>query len=363
MAHKDFLLFAGNSHLDFARSIARQLGVFLHEPDESDRRGPTIKWFSNGNVLVDPKVNVRGKHCFVIQSQAPGRALIGKTESGEDIFGVNLTVSDMIIELYWMVHALTCAGARVTVVTPYLPYIRSDKQDHPRASIGARTFADLLTSVGARGIIIMEPHFQQIHGFFDQKTIKVDTLNMKPIFAYEILANSQRDKTVFVAPDIGEAKHLGPFVNMLKMDIAIINKERIADNEKAHAQHMVGEVKDRDCWVIDDETMSCGTLIEAADFCMEKGAASLRAAICHPVLTSAEGLRRVEQHPLIKELLVTDTIPVPPEKRISKLRVRSVAPEFARAIEILAARPGEDNSLDAFKESLYTPINDLMKRQ
>lgn len=96
---------------------------------------------------------------------------------------------------------------------------------------------------------------------------------------------------------------------------------------------------------------------------MEKGAASLRAAICHPVLTSAEGLRRVEQHPLIKELLVTDTIPVPPEKRISKLRVRSVAPEFARAIEILAARPGEDNSLDAFKESLYTPINDLMKRQ
>ena len=76
MAHKDFLLFAGNSHLGFARAIARQLGVVLHEPDESDRRGPTIKWFSNGNVLVDPKINVRGKHCFVIQTQAPGRALI-----------------------------------------------------------------------------------------------------------------------------------------------------------------------------------------------------------------------------------------------------------------------------------------------
>jgi ribose-phosphate pyrophosphokinase len=363
MANKDFMLFAGNSHLNFARAVAAELGVPLHEPDESDRRGPTIKWFSNGNVLVDPKVNVRGKNVFVIQTQAPGRALIGKTESGEDIFGVNLTVSDMIIELYWMVHALTCAGARVTAVTPYLPYIRSDKQDHPRAAIGARTFADLLTSVGARGIVMMEPHFQQIHGFFDQKQIKVDAMNMKPIFAYEILKHSEHAKTVFVAPDIGEAKHLGPFVNMLKMDIAIINKERASDNESARVQHMVGNVTDRDCWLIDDETMSGGTLIEAADFCLAKGARSLRAAICHPVLTSMEGLRKIEEHPLIKELLVTDTIPVPPEKRISKLRIRSLVPEFARAIQILAAQPGEDNSLDAFKESLYRPINKLLKLQ
>jgi len=147
---QDFLLFSGNSHLEFARGLARQLGVPLHEPDESDRRGPTIKWFTNGNVLVDIKCNVRGKRVFVVQTQAPGYALIGKTPEGQDIYGPALSVSDMLIELYWMVHTLTCAGAKVTVVVPYMPYIRSDKQDHPRASIGARIVADLLTGVGAR---------------------------------------------------------------------------------------------------------------------------------------------------------------------------------------------------------------------
>lgn len=361
---QDIILFAGNSHLEFARGIAHQLGVPLHEPDESDRRGPTIKWFSNGNVLVDPKINVRGKHVFVIQTQASGRALLGKDAAGNDLFGMNLSVSDMIMELYWMVHALTSAGARVTVVMPYMPYIRSDKLDHPRSSIGARIFADLLTTVGAKGILLMEPHFQQIHGFFDQLRIKVDTLNMKPIFGYEILSTSERGRTVFVAPDIGEAKHLGPFVSMLKFGIAIINKDRTADDEHAVAQQMVGEVGGRDTWVVDDEAMSLGTLIEAADVCQAKGAHSLRAAIAHPVLTSLNGLRRVQEHPLIQELLVTDTIPVPPEKRIliPKLRIRSVVPEFARSIAVLAASPDDDNSLDAYKESLYQPIHDLLGR-
>lgn len=357
---KKFMLFAGNSHLEFARAIALELGVPLHEPDESDKRGPMIKWFSNGNVLIDIKCNVRGKHVFVIQTQAPGRALLGKDASGADVFGPELSVSDMIMELWWIVHTLACAGARVTVVMPYMPYIRSDKQDHPRASIGARIFADILTNVGARGLLLMEPHFMQIHGFFDQLRIKVDTLNMKPIFGLEIL-RADEGKTVFVAPDIGEAKHLGPFVSMLGLPIAIINKDRKADDEQASAEQLVGTVDGLNCWVVDDETMSCGTLIEAADFCQKRGARTLRAAIAHPILSSPEGLRQVQAHPLIAELLVTDTIPVPPEKRVPKLRIRSVVPEFARAIRILAASPqDEDNSLDAFKESLYQPINDLV---
>lgn len=363
---QDFLLFAGNSHPEFARALAKKLGVPLHEPDQKDRRGPTIKWFSNGNVLVDIKCNVRGKRVFVVQTQAPGRALIGKTPEGADILGQNLSVSDMIMELYFMVHALTCAGANVTVVVPYMPYIRSDKQDHPRASIGARIFADLLTSVGARGILLMEPHFQQIHGFFDQKVLKVDTLNMKPIFGYEVLATSDRHRTVFVAPDIGEAKHLGPFVSMLKFGLAVINKERFGDDENAQAQQLVGSVEGRDCVVIDDETMSCKTLLEAADFCHRMGARSMRGFIAHPVLTSLDGLRKVQAHPLITELQVTDSIPVPEEKRvlIPKLRIRSVVPEFATAISILAAPPSDDdsNSLDGYKESLYRPINDLLAR-
>lgn len=354
-----FMLFAGNSHLEFARAVARELNVPLHEPDESDKRGPMIKWFSNGNVLIDIKCNVRGKHVFVIQTQAPSRALIGRDPSGADVFGCELSVSDIIIELWWLTHTLTCAGARVTVVMPYMPYIRSDKQDHPRAGIGARIFADILMNVGARGLLLMEPHFMQIHGFFDQLRIKVDTLNMKPIFGLDILRADQ-GKTVFVAPDIGEAKHLGPFVRMLNMPIAIIDKNRNADDEQASAEKLVGTVDGLDCWVVDDETMSCGTLLEAADFCQRRGARSLQAAIAHPILSSPEGLLRVQEHPLISELLVTDTIPVPPEKRIQKLRIRSVVPEFAGAIGILAASPHEGNSLDAFKEGLYQPIANLI---
>lgn len=357
------MIFSGNSHLEFARGIAKTLGVPLHEPDEQDKNGRMITWFSNGNVLVDIKCNVRGKQVFVIQTQANGKALIGKDEQGRDLFGQNLSVSDMIIELYWMIHALTCAGAKVTAVIPYMPYIRSDKLDHPRASIGARIFADLLTSVGASGLLIMEPHFQQVHGFFDRLKLKVDTLDMNPIFGYEIIATSDSSKTIFVAPDIGEAKHLGSLVSMLKSDIAIINKERTDDSEQAHAKDMVGDVFARDCWVVDDETMSCGTLIEAADFCQKMGAHSLRAAIAHPVLTSTEGLRKVQEHPLIKELLVTDTIPLPVEKRIAKLRIRSVVPEFSDAIRILASGSNEDNSIEAYKESLTRPIFELLEKQ
>ncbi|KKR07293.1 MAG: Ribose-phosphate pyrophosphokinase [Parcubacteria group bacterium GW2011_GWC2_39_14] len=360
----DFMLFAGNSHLEFARGIARCLNVPLHEPDEKGDRGPMIKWFSNGNVLVDVKCDVRGKQVFVIQTQAPGRALIGKNTDGTDIFGTALSVSDMIMELYWLVDTLTCAGASVRVVMPYMPYIRSDKMDHPRSSIGARIFADLLTAAGACGLLILEPHFQQIHGFFDRKKIKVDTLNMKPIFGYEILATTDRTRTVFVAPDIGEAKHLGPFVSMLGFPIAIINKDRAEDNETAQAQQLVGNVEGRDCVVIDDETMSCGTLIEAADFCQANGARSLRAAIAHPVLTSLDGLRKVQAHPLITELQVLDGIPISAEKLsiCPKLRVHSVTREVAHAISILAAPPGEGHSLEAYKQSLYDPLNDLLAR-
>ncbi len=353
---KPYMLFAGNSHLSFARQLAMQLGVELHEPDESDGKGPQIKWFTNGNVHVDIKCNVRGRHCFVVQTQSPGRALIGKDDSGADIFGPELSVSDMVLELFWLVDALKTSGARVTVIMPYMPYIRSDKKDHARNSIGAKLFADLIASCGADGVLLMEPHFQQIHGFFPRGRVKVDTLNMKPIFATEIIR--QGLGVTLVAPDIGEAKHLGPFADMLGVPVAIINKGRARDDETAKAQHLVGEVEGRDLWVIDDETMSCGTLIEAANFCQTRGAQSMKAAIAHPVLSVPGGIQLVQEHPLISELVVTDTIPVPEVNRIPKMRIVSVVPYFADAIRILSSRE-DGNSLDAFKQGLYAEMKRL----
>lgn len=353
-------LFAGNSHLAFARSLARELGVPLHEPDESDHKGPMIKWFSNQNCQVDIKTNVRGSHCFVVQTQSPGRVLLGKDAEGRDVFGDDLRVSDMIMETLLLCDALREAGARVTVVMPYLPYIRSDKKDHARNSIGAQLFLDLLAEAGATGILIMEPHFDQIHGFTKRGVLKVETLNMKPIFAMEILRRSGLE-AIMVAPDIGEAKHLAPFARNLGLDAAIINKDRPRDDEEVVAQQMIGNVLGRHTQMIDDETMSCSTLLMAADFCQEEGALSMDAAIAHPVLSVPEGIQKVQAHPLIRELLVTDTIPIAPENRIPKLRVVSVVRHFAEAIKRLASTDDEDNSLDAYKVGLYHQMNTLLE--
>ena len=351
------MLFAGNSHLSFARRLAKTLGVSLHEPDESDHKGPMIKWFTNGNCQVDIKCNVRGAHCFVVQTQAFGRALIGKDPQGRDVFGTNLSVSDMIMEMFLLVDALKTAGAKVTVVMPYMPYIRSDKKDHARNSIGAKLLADLLAEAGADGVLLMEPHFDQIHGFFKRGVVKVDALNMKPIFAMEIMKQTGLH-AIMVAPDIGEAKHLGPFAHNLGLDVAIINKDRKRDNEEVAAQHMVGDVVGRDTVVIDDETMSCSTLLMAADFCQKEGAASMLAAIAHPVLSVPAGIQKVQVHPLIRELVVSDTIPILPSNLIPKLRVVSVVPHFAEAIRILASS-GDNNSLDAYKQGLYAQMNTM----
>jgi ribose-phosphate pyrophosphokinase len=353
-------LFAGNSHLAFARKLALELGVPLHEPDESDSKGPMIKWFSNGNCQVSINTNVRDSHCFVVQTQAFGRALLRKDEQGRDVFGVNLSVSDMIMETLLLCDALREAGARVTVVMPYMPYIRSDKKDHARNSIGAQLLMDLLAEAGASRLLIMEPHFDQIHGFSKRGILKVETLNMKPIFAMEILRRSGLE-AIMVAPDIGEAKHLAPFARNLGLDAAIINKDRPRDDEEVIAQQMIGNVLGRHTQMIDDETMSCSTLLMAADFCQEEGALSMDAAIAHPVLSVPEGIQKVQAHPLIRELLVTDTIPIAPKNQIPKLRVVSVVPHFAEAMRRMASTDDEDNSVDAYKVSLYAKMDALLE--
>lgn len=354
-------LFAGNSHLAFARKLAQELGVPLHEPDESDHKGPMIRWFSNQNCQVDIKTSVRGSHCFVVQTQAPGRVLLRKDAEGRDVFGDHLRVSDMLMETFLLCDALREADAeRVTVVMPYLPYIRSDKKDHARNSIGAQLLMDLLAEAGASRLLIMEPHFDQIHGFTKRGVLKVEALNMKPIFAMEILRRSGLE-AIMVAPDIGEAKHLAPFARNLGLGVAIINKDRPRDDEEVLAQQMIGNVLGRHTQVIDDETMSCSTLLMAADFCQEEGALSMDAAIAHPVLSVPKGIQKVQAHPLIRELLVTDTIPIALENQIPKLRVVSVVTHFAEAMRRMASTDDEDNSIDAYKVSLYEQMTALLE--
>ncbi len=240
-------LFAGNSHIDFAKKIAMIMGVELHLPDERDARGPQIKWFKNGNVFVDLKKAVRGSICFVLQTQAP-------------------PVSDNIIELLWLIETLKSAGAdKVIAVVPYMPYSRSDKKDHHRSSLGAKFMANHLIAAGVDGILIMDPHFAQIHLCFEPE-VKLDVLEAKPFFLRDIRSRYDLTEWIVGAPDINEAKHCAPVATELGLDIAIIDKRRKDDSEKAKSERMIGVVKGKKVLLFDDEVASGGTLVEAANF-------------------------------------------------------------------------------------------------
>lgn len=347
-------LFAGNSHLEFSHKVATILHQELHDPTEADKKGRQVTWFSNGNVQVDIKHNVRGCDCFVIQTQAEGAEFCGLDKDGQPKFGRHLTPNDFLMELLMIVKALSSAKAgRVTAVMPYFPYIRSDKKDHPRVAIGARLVADMLRTAGADSVLMMDPHFGQIHGFFDEKAVGVDTLRAKPVFVRDIRARYDLRNCVVGAPDVNEAKHSGAVATMMKLPIAIIDKRRTGDDEKAKPVAMIGDVKGKCVLMFDDETASGGTIAESCEFLQKQGATALSAFITHGVLSVPAGVARLCEHPLLRELVITDTIPLSPEKRHPKIRVVSVADNFAEAIR----RLHEGLSLDEYKESLYEGLN------
>jgi ribose-phosphate pyrophosphokinase len=324
-------LFSGNSHIEFARKISTIMGVELHLPDESDARGPQIKWFKNGNVMVDLKKAVRDSICFVLQTQAP-------------------PVSDNIIELLWMIGTLKSAGAKkVIAVIPYLPYSRSDKKDHHRSSLGAKFMALHLIAAGVDGILIMDPHFAQIHSCFEPD-VKLDVLEAKPFFLRDIRQQCNLAEWIVGAPDINEAKHCGPVATELGLDIAIIDKRRKDDSEKAKSERMIGTVEGKKVLLFDDEVASGGTLVEAANFFATFGALGVSANITHPVLSDPAGVVAIQACSHIIELVVTDTIPVSEETRrmIPKLRILSVAEMFAQAMQIMT----NGGSLGLYKDRL-----------
>jgi ribose-phosphate pyrophosphokinase len=352
---KEMMLFAGNSHLEFANEVAEHLMVSLHEPDMKDvdvptRKGQLIKWFSNGNCLVDIKRDVRGADCFIIQTQAFGKALNGRDEMGNPIFGNDLSVSDHLMELWLMAYALKSAEAKsVTAVVPYLPYIRSDKKDSPRVGVGIRLIADFCIVSGINRILTMDPHFEQIHAVFNEPVLPVNLLRSKPISAKYIKENFDLTNAVMVASDASEGKRAGSMAQLLGLDMAIIDKRREGDDEQARAVAMIGDVEGKSCLLTDDETSSGGTIIEAAEYCERSGAKDVIAFVTHGVLSVLPKLQQLQEMKIIKQVIVTDTIPVPEEKRFSKLTIVPVSRNFANAIKIIF----EQKSLDGYKRSLY----------
>jgi len=292
-------IFSGSSHTLFVESICKHLGV-------QQGKREIIK-FSNENIMVKILENVRGDDVYVIQTMAP-------------------PVNDMIIESLIMIDALKHASAsRITAVLPYFPYARSDKKDQPRISIAARLMADLYEKAGAHRVLTMNLHAPQIAGFF---RIPVDQLIGGPIIC-DYLKLRDMSNAVLVASDAGEIKDVTHYANRLDLPIAIIDKRRHGNDEKPKAKNIIGDIKDKDCILTDDEIASGRTMMEAFDFLLKSGAKSVMSAAVHGVLTG-NAAQTLSASP-VKEIIVCDTIPVA-HKKTDKIKILSVAPTFAEAI-------------------------------
>jgi ribose-phosphate pyrophosphokinase len=310
-------IFAGSSHPALARAIASASGVPL------GRR--KVVRFSNENIKVKIEENVRGCDVFVIQTSAP-------------------PLSDNIVELLILIDALKFASAaRITAVLPYFPYARSDKKDEARISITARLMADLLESAGADRVLTMTLHAPQILGFFRKPA---DQLLATPIlkrhFKKKSLANN-----VVVATDAGAGKIAGHFAKRLGLPMAVIDKRRLDDTEKAQGTALIGDVRGKEAIIYDDEIATGGSIQEAARILRDFGARRVRVGVTHAVL-SGPALERLNSAEL-DELVVTDTIPMTSEnaKGLPNLTVLSTAKLFGDAI----VRIHEGRSVSAIVEA------------
>jgi ribose-phosphate pyrophosphokinase len=302
--YRDIKIFSGSAHPALGRAICTHLGL----PLGCSR----LVRFSNENMLVQIEENVREADVFVVQPSCP-------------------PVSDGLVELLITLDALKHASAgRITAVLPYFPYTRSDKKDRPRISITARLMADLLQAAGANRVLTMDLHSPQVQGFF---RIPVDQLLAAPIICDHLIATRNLRDYVIVAGDIGEAKGAEVYAHRLHLPVAIVDKRRSGDNEQPKAVHLIGDVAGKIALIVDDEIASAGTVIEAARFVMAHGAAAVETAAVHGVL-SGRAVERLAQSPL-RSVVVTDSVPVPPEKRSNQLTVLSVAPLFAAAIKAI----------------------------
>ena len=300
----DIKVIGGTAHPAFARDICGHLGIELCRS--------TVLRFSNENILVQIEENVREADVFVVQPSCP-------------------PVSDGLIELFITIDALKQASAgRITAVLPYFPYARSDKKDRPRISITARLMADLIETAGAHRVLTMDLHSPQVQGFF---RIPADQLQAAPILCDYLRTSRDLSNHVLVAGDVGESKEVGHYAERLHLPIAIVDKRRDGDDERPRATALIGDVEGKVALIVDDEVASGGTLLEASRFVLERGAVAVEGCAVHAVL-SGRAMERIEVSPL-RQLVVTDTIPLPPPKRIDKIEVRSVARLFAEAIRAI----------------------------
>jgi ribose-phosphate pyrophosphokinase len=295
---EELLVFGGSGSRRLTAAICRHLGV---EPGKSE-----VIRFSDGNLFVKAKQNVRGRHVYIVQST---------------VFPANDNFMEL---LFWIDAFKRASAASVTVLMPYFSYAKADKKDEPRVSIRARVCAQAIEAAGAARVVTMDLHAPQIQGFF---TLPVDDLYALPLLAEAI---GPAGDLVVVSPDVGFAKQARKYATRLRAPLAIADKERVDHSEAARVIDLIGEVEGRDAVIVDDFTITAGTLVEVAEAVIDRGARSVRAAVTHGVFTG-KSMHRLDSSP-ISRLYVTDTVENQPVTLSDKIQTVSVAPLFAEAI-------------------------------
>ena len=298
-----FSIFCGNANPKLAEDISKCLKIPLSKV--------FVSRFSEGEIRVQIQDNVRGKDVFIVQPTCS-------------------PPNENLMELLILIDAARRASAkRITAVVPYYGYARQDRKDQPRVPITAKLVANLIVAAGADRVLCMDLHASQIQGFFD---IPVDHLYAKnPLCDYFLNKGLDVKKFVVVSPDVGSLKMTRAYAQKMNCSFAVIDKQRHTP-EKTEVVQILGEVKGKIAILVDDIVATAGSLVEAAEALKKKGVQEVYAAVSHGVL-SGNALERIRECPVLKEVVITDTIPFKATKQNSKIKVVSVAALLAEAIQ------------------------------
>lgn len=296
---KDIKIFSGSSNKDVAQGIAGCLGLPLGKSN--------CCTFSDGEIAVSLNESVRGSDCFIVQSTCT-------------------PVNDNLMEMLIMIDAMKRASAgRITAVMPYFGYARQDRKAKARDPITAKLVADLLVAAGIDRVITMDLHANQIQGYFD---IPVDHMIGLPTLT-EYFIKKEMEDVVVVSPDHGSVPRARNMAERMNCPIAIVDKRRPEPN-KSEIMNIIGDIKGKNCIILDDMIDTAGTITNAANAIKDMGAKEVYACATHGVL-SGPAIERLEKS-AIKELVILNTLPIPEEKRIDKMTILSAAPIFAETI-------------------------------
>jgi ribose-phosphate pyrophosphokinase len=294
------MIFSGTAHQELAHEVCRHLKLPLS--------ACSVTRFSNDCVEVQLNANCREADVFLIQPLGP-------------------PVQENLMELLLMLDAARGASAaRRTAVIPYFSYSRSDKKDAPRISIAARLVADLLVTAGANRVLTLQLHKPQVHGFF---SVPVDHLNALQVLAQHFRQRDLGD-TVVVSPDLGNAKDASHFARLLQVPVAAGTKQRIAD-DRVVIDRIVGDVRGKHVIIMDDEIATGGTILELLERLREQQVQDIVLACTHGVF-SGRAVERFRVQRDVREIVTTDTLPIPAEKRLPNMTILSIAPLLAETI-------------------------------